>query len=52
MILQRTMYLTLLRHVAAVAAAVATAAVAAAAAAAAVAALRCIYYTFNDSDIG
>jgi len=51
MILQRTMYLTLLRHVAAVAAAVAIAAVAAAAAAA-VAALRCIYYTFNDSDIG
>jgi len=42
------MYLTLLRHVAAVAAAVAIAAVAAAA----VAALRCIYYTFNDSDIG
>jgi len=51
------MYLTLLRHVAAVAVAVA-AVVATAAAAAAVAvacccgALRCIYYTFNDSDNG
>jgi len=49
------MYLTLLRHVAAVAVAVA-AVVATAAAAVAVAcccgAVRCIYYTFNDSDNG
>jgi len=47
------MYLTLLRHVAAVAVAVAAVvATAAVAVACCCGAVRCIYYTFNDSDNG